>query len=96
MANCEQIIGVYLDDKLLCNMHIYNRVKKASEVCNILLTNVYNADNTVLKNLNKIDARLYLDYASVIYSLNYLQMIDIIENVQRNFTERLKGLANVC
>ena len=98
-SNCEKILGVYIDDKLsfrLVIIHIYNCIKKASNVCNMLLTNVYNVDNTMLINLYKIYARPYLDYASVIYSPHYLQMIDIIENVQRKFTKRLKGLTNVC
>ena len=58
----------------------------------MLLNNVYNANNTVLTNLFKIYTRSYLEYASVIYFPHYLQMIDIIENVQKNFTKRLNGL----
>ena len=50
----------------------------------MLLTYVYNADNTVLKTLNKIYARLLLDHAPVIYSPHYLQMIIIIKKVQKN------------
>ena len=52
----------------------------------MLLINVYNADNTVLTNLYKIYAKPYLDYASIIYSPHYLQIINITKNVQRNFT----------
>ena len=37
-------------------------------------------------------ARLYLDYAFIIYFPHHLQLIDTIERVQRNFTKRLYGL----
>ena len=50
VSNCEKIIGVYIDDKLSFNDHICNCVKKASSVCNMPLTNVYETDNTVLTN----------------------------------------------
>ena len=48
----------------------------------------------MLTNLNKIYARLYLDYASVFYTPHHLQIIDF-ENLQSNFTMWLNYLKNV-
>ena len=72
-------------------------VKKASQVCNMILTNVHNFENNVIVNLNETYARSYLDYNSVIYSPHHLELIDtlIIERVQRHFTNKLHGLNNL-
>ena len=46
---------------------------------------VNNFENYVLVNLYKTYARPYLDYNSVIYSPHYLDLIDVLEHVQRLF-----------
>ena len=43
--NYKKILGVNIDEKLSFNDHIYNYVKKASNVCDMFITNLYNADN---------------------------------------------------
>ena len=88
---CERILGVQIDNKLSFRDHVFASVKKASNVCNLILSNVYDVGNALLIQLYKTYARPYLDYASIIYS-HHLQLIDAIERVQRNFTKRLYGL----
>ena len=63
-------------------------IKKANNVCNCILSNVYNADYSILIQLYKTYARLFRDYASVIYSQHFMYLIDAIESVQRHFTKR--------
>ena len=57
VSNCEKKLCVSIDDKLLFNNHIYIVLRKQllpiSNVCNMLLTNVSNADNTGLTNYIK-------------------------------------------
>ena len=89
---CERILGVQIDNKLSFRDHVFASVKKASNVCNLILSNVYDVGNALLIQLYKTYARPYLDYASIIYSPHRLQLIDAIERVQRNFTKRLYGL----
>ena len=48
--------------------HVYVCIKKASNFCNCILSNIYNADNSLQIQLYKTYARPFLDYASVIYS----------------------------
>ena len=66
-------------------------VKKASQVCNMILANVHSFENNVLVNLFKTYARPYLDCNSVIYSPHHVELIDTLERV----TKRLHGLNNL-
>ena len=64
--------------------------------CNVLVLNAFaGVDIHVLVSLYKIYVRSVLDYASIVYSPHFLYLIDLIENVQRNFTKRLSGLSNM-
>ena len=63
------------------------RVKKASQVCYMILANVHNFENNILVNLCKTYARPYLSYNSFVYSSHHLeQLIYTLEHVQRHFT----------
>ena len=57
VSSCENILRVYIDDKLSFNDYFYVCVKDAKNFSKKLLTNVY---NTVLTNVCKIYARPYL------------------------------------
>ena len=95
ISDCERILGVHIDNKITFANHVYICIKKASNVCNCILSNVYNADNFRLIQLFKTYARLFLDCASVIYSPHFMYLIDAIESVQCNFTKRLYGVKNM-
>ncbi len=95
VSNCERILGVLVDDNLSFSDHIYSCVKKANRISNLILANVYNLENSLLIDLYKTYCRPYLDYVSTVYSPHYLQLIDVIESVQRHFTKRLHGLKNM-
>ena len=95
ISDCERILGAHTDNKLTFANHVYICIKKASNVCNCILLNVYNADNSILIQLYKTYARLFLEYASVIYSPHFRYFIDTIENVQRHFTTRLRGFKDM-
>ena len=86
---CERILCVQIDNKLSFRNHVFASVKKASNECNLILSNVYDIGNALVIQLYKTYARPYLDSASIIYSPHYLQLIGAIERVQRNFTKRL-------
>ena len=91
---CEKILGVFIDNKLTFSDHIFNFVKKTNNLCNTILSNLYNMDNNTLINLFKTYALLLLYYASVIYSPHGLMLLDSIESVQRHFNKCLHGLSN--
>ena len=87
ISDCEYIHGGHIDNKLTFANHVYICITKASNICNCILSNGYNADNSILILLYKTYARPFLDYASVIYSPHFMYSIDAIENFQRNFTK---------
>ena len=49
---------------------------------------MYNLDNSLLVNLYKTYARPYLEYNSAVFSPHYIELIDVMERVQRRFTKR--------
>ena len=52
VSKCERILGVLIDDNLnFCN-HVYACVKKAHNICNRILSNVY--DMILSSELNKL------------------------------------------
>ena len=57
MSNCERILGAHIDNKLTFANHVYICIKKASNVCNCIGSNAYNADNSLLIQLYKTYAR---------------------------------------
>ena len=96
ISDCERILGVHIDNKLTFANHEYICMKKASNFCNFILFNVYNADYSILIRLYKTYARPLLDYASVIYSSHFKYFIDAIENVQRHLTKRDYTVKKIC
>ena len=81
-----------LDCNLSFKEHVYETVKKACKMCNIILTNFKHVNNCTLTDLYKCNVRPILEYESVLWSPHHVYLIDLIENVQRNFTKRLPGL----
>ena len=47
VSNCEKVLGVLINDKLTFEDHVYMCVKKASQVCNMILANVLNFKNNI-------------------------------------------------
>ena len=83
---CERILGVYIDSSLSLSEHVFNIVKKARVTCNLIFDAFHFCDNQVLINLFKVYVRPQLEYASVVFSPRFLYLTDLLENVQRNFT----------
>ena len=69
--------------------------KKDRQTCNKLLTAFNGVDNKILISLYKIYIRSIIDCASIVYSPYFMYLINIIENVQRNFSKHLAGLSNL-
>ena len=84
-----------IDFSLSYYNHVYSCIQKASQVCNVILSNMFFVNNETLVKLYKIYARPYSDYASVAYSPHCLYLIDTVESLQRHFTKRLHYLYNL-
>ena len=94
-SHCEKILGVIIDNKLSFKEHIYDCVNRASKICNIIFANIKQVNNSILIKLYKSFARPLLENASVICCPHHINLIELIENVQRRFTKRLPGLYDI-
>ena len=72
---------------------MYACSKKASNVCNIILSNLRHFDNSLLTLLFCVFARPHIEYASVIYNPYQLQYIDLDS---KTFRENLRNDCMVC
>ena len=59
---------------------------------NLLLNTFHGLNNKIVISFYKVYVTSLLDYASLIHSPYFKYLIDLLENVKRNFTERLPGL----
>ena len=48
VSHCEKVLGVLIDDKLTFKNHVYMCVKKASQVCNMILANEHKFEQKYL------------------------------------------------
>ena len=62
---------------------------------NLILSNFYQCNNSVLLQLFKCYMLPILEYGSAIFSPHYVYLVELIEYVQHNFTKRLHGLNDV-
>ena len=98
VSQCEKILGALIDCNLSFKDHVYETVKKACKMCNIILTNFKHINNCMLTDLYKCYVRPILEYVSVVWSPHHVYLIDLFENVQHNFIKRLPELyyMNYC
>ena len=87
VSQCEKILGVLLDCNLFFKEHVYETVKKACKLCYIIFTNFKHINNCTLIDPYKFYVRPILEYVSVVWSPHHVYLIDLIENIQRNFTK---------
>ena len=92
VSQSEKILGMLLDYNLSFKELVYETIKKACKMCNVILTNFKHVNNFTLTDLYKFYVRSILEYVSVVWSPYHVYLIDLIENVQRNFTKRLPRL----
>ena len=72
VSKCEKILRVFLDDNLSCETHKFTVVKKARQMCNLLLLTLHELNNNITISLYKVYVRSLLDYATIIYLPYYM------------------------
>ena len=87
VSQYEKILGVLSDCNLSFKEHVYETVKKACKMCYIILTNFKHVNNSTLNDQYKCYVRPILEYVSVVWAPHHVYLIDLIKNVQRNFTK---------
>ena len=87
-------LGVEIDDCLKFDVHISYLVKKAYQRLAVLFKGFSSRDSAILTMAYKVYIRPILEYCSEVWSPYLLKHIDEIENVQRYFTRKIRGLSS--
>ena len=82
-------LGVEYNNKLEFTPHILSICKKASKVCNFILSSYSTRNIHTLYRLFIVYARPILEYCSTVFSPTSKELINSIENIQANFTRRI-------
>jgi hypothetical protein len=92
-------LGVYVCSNLSWSQHVYETVKKANKVCNVILHAFINHDINLYMSAFNCYVEPILDYCCYVYNPVLCRDIDVIENVQQAFTRRAFfkcGITKMC
>jgi hypothetical protein len=88
-------LGILTPDDLHFKNHCYHLVNIAHARANLIIRAFSFSNIQTLCKLYCVYVRPLLEYCSPIWSPYTLELIDLLENVQRTFTRRLPGLVNL-
>jgi hypothetical protein len=88
-------LGVTIDKHINFHEHVEKIVRKASTRCYLIRKCFLSKHTPTLLNAFKTYVRPLLEYNSPIWSPHFLKDINRIEQVQRRFTKRLRGMYNL-
>ena len=91
-TNNEKDLGVYIDENLNFDFHITTTVKKARSMAGMLQRHITYKTKDIMVPLFKALVRPVLEYAVSAWCPYMKKDIKRIENVQQQFTKRIKGL----
>ena len=94
-SKCEKDIGVYVDDKLNFEYHIYEKIKKANKILAIIRRTFTKMDANIFCQLFKGLVRPHLEYAQAVWSPQSKTLIRKIEEVQKRATKLIPGFYNL-
>ena len=88
-------LGVTLEHDLDFSSHIHNIVTKAKRTASLIFRCFYSKHVHILLRAYVVYVRPLVEYATQIWSPHTVQLITFVEDVQRSFTRRLPGLADL-
>ena len=94
-TTAEKDLGVIVDPDLSFEKHIEEVVKKANKLVGMLSRVIVNKDKEIMVPLFKSLVRPVLEYGNVVWSPKLKKHVELIENVQRRFTKRIKGFKDM-
>jgi len=86
-------LGITITSDLAPSTHINNIAKKSHQRANMIIRCFVSRNTDLLVRALTTYVRPLLEYNSVVWSHYLKRDIELIENVQRRFTKRLKGLS---
>ena len=95
VSTCEKDLGVFVDPLLNFESHIISTVKKARKIVGLIQRNIINKTPEIMVLLFKSLIRPILEYANVVWSPYKRKYVDLIEQVQRNYSKCIIGLKDL-
>ena len=94
-SKCEKDLGVYIDDKLNFEEHIYEKIKKANKILAVIRKTFTKMNAQIFCQLFKGLVRPHLEYAQAVWSPQCKTLIRKVEDVQRRATKLIPGFYNL-
>ena len=91
VVQSEKDIGVVIDCDLSFDIHIAEKVNKATRLVNIIRKSFMYLDEESFLCLYKSIVRPYLEYANRVWAPRLQRQIDSVENAQRRATKLIPG-----
>ena len=91
---CEKDLGVFIDNKLDFKEHIIKQTNKARSMAGCIHRNIINKTTDIMVPLFKAMVRPILEYGNSVWVPYFLKDSKRIEDIQRQFTKRIYGMAN--
>ena len=88
-------LGNTLEHDLDFSSHIHNIVTKAKRTASLIFRCFYSKNVQLLLRAYVVYVGPLVEYATQIWSPHTVQLITCVEDVQRSFTQRLPGLADL-
>ena len=97
IANCKLIkdLGVFVDSDLTFAHHIHEFVSRAKRRSSLIFRSFLSRNILNFKRAFITYVRPLVEYASPVWSPSHIYLINEIESVQRSFTKRLPGFADL-
>ena len=91
-TDCEKDLGVHVDCQLKFENHIQSQVKKARSTAAVINSNITHKVPIVMLPLFKSMVRSLVEYGNSVWAPYLKKHIVTIENVQRHFTKKIRGM----
>ena len=88
-------LGITISSNLSFQLHINNIVAKARQRVSALFRGFISRNLIIMRNAFICYIRPLLEYNSIVWNPSHIYLIELIENVQRNFTKRIASLSSM-
>ena len=95
VTHVEKDLGVYIDPLLKFDFHISEVVKKCKRICSTIMKSISYKTKDIMLPLFKSLVRPVAEYANIVWSSYLKNDISSIENIQRHYTKRIKGMRDL-
>ena len=85
-------LGVYVDNELNWDHHIFTITKKAKQISGWVLSVFYSREKNIMLTLFNSLIRTKLEYCCEIWCPYLMKHINTLEQIQRSFTHRIDGM----